>query len=161
LCRLLASLIEALSKLFVSAGWSTEVFLLSIVIKYLKKLELAWNSIRKSTFFWILDWMDDWISNQIQLQKSRKVGFSIHVQCQKSKKSKKVRFLDFRWISIGKVFALDWIFLVQSFNNPLKIQQKSKNPTFLDFWSWIRLDVQSSIQSKIQKKVDFLILVWK
>jgi hypothetical protein len=57
---------------------------------------------------------------------------------------------------------LDWIgfFSVQS--NPIiqqKSNKKSKNPTFLDFWSWIWLDVQSSIQSKIQKKVDFLILV--
>jgi hypothetical protein len=49
-------------------------------------------SIRKSTFFWILDWMDDWTSNQIQLQKSKKVEFSAHVQYQKSKK---IGFLDF------------------------------------------------------------------
>jgi hypothetical protein len=49
------------------------------------------------------------------------------------------------WIFVGK---LDWIFGIECVENPI----------FLDFWSWIRLDVQSSIQSKIQKKIDFLIL---
>jgi hypothetical protein len=40
-------------------------------MNFFKKKSLT--SIRKSTFFWVLDWMDDWTSNQIQLQKSKKV----------------------------------------------------------------------------------------
>jgi hypothetical protein len=86
-------------------------------------------------------------------------------------KIQKCWILDF-WIFVRLFFGiLDWIGFFSSIQseNPKKNQQKSKNPTFLDFSHWTSnflgffgvryLDVQSSIQSKIQKKVDFLILL--
>jgi hypothetical protein len=63
-------------------------------------------------------------------------------------------------------FLLDYVLelkkSIQS-NNPTKIQKSSFygfmklnvdwTSNFFDFWSWVWLDVQLSIQSKIQKKV--------
>jgi hypothetical protein len=64
-------------------------------IVHLKEL-----SIRKSTFFWILDWIID-CSIHIQQQKSKKLGFQSTFDVKNPKK------LDF-WILVG--FLLDyWI----------------------------------------------------
>jgi hypothetical protein len=114
------------------------------------------SSIRKSTFFWILVWMDDWTFNQIQLQKSKKVGFLTHVQCPKSnnvgfsihvqcQKSKKVGFLDFL-LDFCWIIGLDSIFFSSIQSNYPRLFNLwhwtwIKNPTLLDFWSWIWLDV--------------------
>jgi hypothetical protein len=50
--------------------------------KYEKKTTFTLNRIKKSTFFCILDWIDDWTFNQIQLQKSKKfdVQFTFNVK---------------------------------------------------------------------------------
>jgi hypothetical protein len=77
---------------------------------------------------------------------------------------KKVGFLDFL-LDFCWIIGFDWtdkldirrIELKKIQSNPI-IQCVLKIQLFLDFWSWIWLDVQSSIQSEIQKKVDFLIL---
>jgi hypothetical protein len=133
---------------------------------------LEWRAVLESQLFsgfWI-GWMIEHptISNSKNPKKlDVQSNFSL-LQCQKSKK---VGFsLDFYWINwIG----LDFFSSIQS-KNPIPIQQRSKNPFFwifnterglniLIFWifgvgyGW--MFNPKSIQSKIEKKIDFLILL--